>query len=164
MLSFPVFAKLQPRRSTFLAPRIRRGMRALSPSRRGSRRTLLPCFFSLLPLPLSPFCSYSSALFHFPYPATPLFATLTKTPGVYPNSSHSGTRSTCLPVSSVPPVTNHQSRILLFSHSYTLFCIFPKLNSFLFKRFRTLCEKHPGWGWEKNPIALGEGQLGVQLG
>jgi hypothetical protein len=30
------------------------------------------------------------ALFHFPYPATPVFATLTKTPGVYANSSHFG--------------------------------------------------------------------------
>jgi hypothetical protein len=36
--------------------------------------------------------SHSSALFHFPYPATPLFATLTKTTGVCTNNSHSGTR------------------------------------------------------------------------
>jgi hypothetical protein len=38
-----------------------------------------------------PFVSYTSALFQVPYPLSPLFATLTKTAGVYPNSSHSGT-------------------------------------------------------------------------
>jgi hypothetical protein len=37
-----------------------------------------------------PLLPSTSALFHFPYPATPLFATLTKTPGVYTISSHSG--------------------------------------------------------------------------
>src|SRR5260370_16450364 len=34
-------------------------------------------------------------LFKVPYPVTPLFATLTKTAGVYTNSSHSGTH--CIP-------------------------------------------------------------------
>src|SRR6266851_8810584 len=34
-----------------------------------------------------------------------------------------------------------------FSHSSTLFCTQQKLNSFVFNRFRTLCEKHPGWGY-----------------
>jgi hypothetical protein len=38
-----------------------------------------------------PFFSWTSALFHFPHRATPLFATLTKTAGVYTNSSHYGT-------------------------------------------------------------------------
>ena len=32
------------------------------------------------------------------------------------------------------------------AHSFALFCTHQKLNSFLFKRFHTLCEKHPGWG------------------
>src|SRR6266481_8548165 len=32
-------------------------------------------------------------------------------------------------------------------HFFALFCAYQKLNSFLFKRFRTLCKKHPGWGW-----------------
>src|SRR5229473_1027572 len=31
------------------------------------------------------------------------------------------------------------------SHFFTLFCTHQKFNSFLFKRFRTLCKKHPGW-------------------
>src|SRR6266850_2290408 len=38
-----------------------------------------------------PLFSIASTLFHFRYPATPVFATLTKTTGVYPNNSHSGT-------------------------------------------------------------------------
>jgi hypothetical protein len=33
-----------------------------------------------------------------------------------------------------------------FSNHYALFCAHGKLNSFLFNRFRTLCEKPPGWG------------------
>src|ERR1700682_1234873 len=28
-----------------------------------------------------------------------------------------------------------------------LFCTLQNLNSFLFNRFRTLCQKHPGWGY-----------------
>jgi hypothetical protein len=35
---------------------------------------------------------------------------------------------------------------LLFSIGCALFCTHAKLNSFLFKRLRTLCEKHPGGG------------------
>src|SRR5258708_40358740 len=34
----------------------------------------------------------------------------------------------------------------VFSCSCALFCTHQKDNSFLFKRFHTLCEKHPGWG------------------
>src|SRR5216684_8820136 len=33
-----------------------------------------------------------------------------------------------------------------FAHSFALFCTRAKINPFLFNRFRTLCEKHPGWG------------------
>src|SRR5437899_1561066 len=33
-----------------------------------------------------------------------------------------------------------------FSCTYALFCTPRKPNSFLFMRFRTLCQKHPGWG------------------
>jgi hypothetical protein len=32
------------------------------------------------------------------------------------------------------------------AHSFALFCTHAKLNSFLFKRLRTLCQKHPGGG------------------
>jgi len=34
----------------------------------------------------------------------------------------------------------------LFSYSYALFCTHQNHNSFVFKRFRTLCAKHPGVG------------------
>jgi hypothetical protein len=33
-----------------------------------------------------------------------------------------------------------------FSHSCVLFCTLQKLNSFIFRRLRTLCKKSPGWG------------------
>src|SRR5258708_25672192 len=48
----------------------------------------------------------------------------------------------------------------ILAHSLALSCIHAKLNSFVFKRFRTLCEKHRGWGgvlriWN-NPIRSGK--------
>ena len=42
------------------------------------------------------------------------------------------------------PMRNYLS--LFFSYSCALFCTHQKCNSFVFKRFRTLCQKHPGWG------------------
>jgi hypothetical protein len=48
------------------------------------------------------FFSGTSALFHFPYTATPLFATLTKTAGVCTNSSHFETPSLVLRFDSPP--------------------------------------------------------------
>jgi hypothetical protein len=50
----------------------------------------------------SPVVSIRFALFHFPYTATPLFATLTKTAGVYTNSSHFGTPSSAPRFDSLP--------------------------------------------------------------
>ncbi len=32
------------------------------------------------------------------------------------------------------------------AHSFALFCTLAKLNSFISKRLRTLCQKHRGWG------------------
>ena len=40
----------------------------------------------------NPLFSFHCAHFHFPYALSPLFATLTKTAGVYTNNSHSGIR------------------------------------------------------------------------
>ena len=34
----------------------------------------------------------------------------------------------------------------LFSYSYALFCHRQNTKSLIFRRFRTLCQKHPGWG------------------
>ena len=61
---------------------------------------------------------------------------------VYINNSHSGTPHT--------PFANRTSNLCgltsVFSYSCELFCTRQKLNSLVFKRFRTLCTKHPGWG------------------
>src|SRR5713101_2540951 len=39
-------------------------------------------------------------------------------------------------------------------HFFALFCAYQKLNSFLFKRFRTPCKKHLGWGWgHESPLS-----------
>src|SRR5712692_9098568 len=99
----------------------------------------------------TPFVSRSYALFHFPYPASPLLATRlsraqtrdTKTAGVCTNSSQIGTQillGTTL-ISNLQPLTS------VFSHYSTLFCTLQNLNPFVFKQIRTLLQKHPGGGW-----------------
>src|SRR5712664_3797781 len=40
----------------------------------------------------------------------------------------------------------------LFSYSCALFCTDAKLNSTVFMRLRTLCEKHPGVGYPSSPL------------
>ena len=44
---------------------------------------------------------------------------------------------------------------LFLSHSSELFCVHQNLNSFIFKRFRTLLQKHRGGG---TPISIDEDQ------
>jgi hypothetical protein len=44
---------------------------------------------------------------------------------------------------------------LFLSYSSELFCVHQKLNSLVFKQFRTLLQKHPGWG---TPISIFEEQ------
>jgi len=39
-----------------------------------------------------------------------------------------------------------------FSNSCALFCTYENVNSFIFRRFRTLSQKHPGWG--VSPLAF----------
>ncbi len=114
MLFCPVFANQNSRRSTSRGPKAQRPVRFRH--RDENLVTATP----------------TSALFHFPYPATPLFATLTKTTGVYTNNSHSGTPYPLSP---------------FFLHSCELFCTPKNLNPFLFYRFRTLSQKHPGVGY-----------------
>src|SRR6266568_6701123 len=58
-------------------------------------------------------------------PLSPLFATVTKSAHLYHSALFSRP---------------------LFSYSCGLFCSRAKPNSFVFKRFRTLSQKHPGWG------------------
>jgi len=66
---------------------------------RSATRLLRPGWFSgttkgrsiCIRAKIGPLFSYACALFHFPYPLTPLFATLTKTTGVGTNNSQNGT-------------------------------------------------------------------------
>jgi hypothetical protein len=69
------------------------------------------------------FFSYSSGLFHFPYPLSPFLATHTKSAGVYPNNSHSGTQrshTASLPSSHRPLPTSSPFP----SYSCALLCTF----------------------------------------
>src|SRR5260370_13779663 len=101
-------------------------------------------FFSLDPALLDPVLRI---LFQVPYPVSPVIASLmrslhpgrlcgTKSTGVYPNNSHCGTR--------------HSARATLRNsfcfRPSALFCAREKLNSFVFKRFGTLCTNAPGVG------------------
>src|SRR2546425_3348452 len=47
----------------------------------------------------------------------------------------------------------------LFSYSCALFCTQEKRNSFIFRRFRTLCAKHGGWGEGVVLVCLTKGFL-----
>ncbi len=81
-------------------------------------------------------------------PVTRLESALTKRWGVGGPSCHSGIRHT-------PLVTTHYVQVLSFQtipHSFALSCACQELNSFVFRQFRTLCEKHPGVGEGCNGI------------
>ena len=109
--------------------------------------------------PVSPSLMFRT-FFQVPYPASPLFAILTKTPGVWGYSSHFGTARAVLPTG-----TPYIIQVLSFhvlTHSFALFCIRKKINSFVFKQFRTLWQKHPGWG-ERVSISWTFGRWNVQM-
>ncbi len=118
------------------------------------------CDESILFRPFFSCATHSSkfrTLFQVPYPLSPLLATLTKTAGVCPNSSHFGTS----PARKLPQPLPHlslaprpvplaqslrpQMTIPLFfqtfAHSFALFCTSTNLNCFIFKLFRTLRQK-----------------------
>src|SRR2546422_6630521 len=98
--------------------------------------------------------------FQLRHPASPLFAILTKTPGVWGYSSHFGTAQAVLPTG-----TPYIIQVLSFhvlAHSFALFCIRKKINSFVFKQFRTLWQKHRGWG-ERVSISWTFGRWNVQM-
>src|SRR5229473_562112 len=88
MLFCPVFANQNSRRSTSRVPAAQLPLRFCLRDENLATATPFSC----------PFFSCTSALFHFPYPATPLFATLTKTAGVYTNNSHSEARPSPLSI------------------------------------------------------------------
>src|SRR5467141_1888759 len=86
-------------------------------------------------------------LFQVPYPATPLLATLTKTTGgvyqQFPFLVHPKWNRAELAIRHFQLANILKS--FLFTFLRTLLHT-EKLNPFIFKRFRTLCTKHPGWG------------------
>ena len=47
----------------------------------------------------------------------------------------------------LPPSSIHPLCFQIVADSFALFCSHKKLNPFVFKRFHTLCAKHPGVGW-----------------
>src|SRR6266436_1243138 len=63
-----------------------------------------------------------------------------KLPGCVPTIPKNGTLLSTL--ATITQVLSFQ----ILAHSFALFCTHRKFNSFLFKRFRTLCQKHRGWG------------------
>src|SRR6266850_1241843 len=121
MLSFLVFVAAKPRnanqnlcRSVPLAPA---ALHSLHFRHRDEPRVASHFF--------RPFFSCACALFHFPYPATPLFATLTKTTGVYTNNSHSGSPR-ALFAKGIHPTTIVTSSSSLSSQRHTNCPLFPR--------------------------------------
>src|SRR6266849_2473794 len=69
-------------------------------------------------------------------------------PGVYQQFPFWFTQSSFCEGNS-PLITRHRIQVLSFqtlAHSFALFCTHQKRNSFIFKRFRTLCAKTTGGG------------------
>ena len=90
----------------------------------------------------TPSKSVPCALFHFPYPVSPVFATLTKTAG-------------CVPTIPILELAVHRSSLendssSFFSHSCALFCTFlhsPKIQPFYFHAIpHSLPKNTGGWG------------------
>jgi hypothetical protein len=84
--------------------------------------------------------------FQVPYAVSPLFASFTKTAGVWGYSSHSGTvdASSTFKHSDLQMFPRVSELSRFFSNSCALFCTLQKINSFVFKRFCTLSQKPPG--------------------
>src|SRR5205814_5078969 len=101
--------------------------------------TLHPCW---LVFSLPPFSSTSRSPYALPSSVcrNPVFAILTKTAGVWGYSSHFGKPCGLGDEKSL----FHSSSF--FSHPCALFCTHQELNSFVFKRLRTLYAKTPGGG------------------
>src|SRR5713101_7424561 len=94
-----------------------------------------------------PLFSSTSALFHFPYPVTLLFATLTKTAGcipTIPNLELATPQSLTLTGAEGPSITRHAIQVLSFhilAHSFAR----TKTSTLFFSNTSTLfAQKHPG--------------------
>src|SRR3989442_5817957 len=98
--AFVFVPALSPKNPSFLFIRLRTllTIRPRMVILRSATRLLRPGWFSgttkggfiCIRAKICPLFSYACALFHFPYPVTPLFATLTKTTGVGTNNSQNG--------------------------------------------------------------------------
>jgi hypothetical protein len=138
MLSWVVISRSTLRRT--------RKSRAIHPFRAAS---FAPTITSYPSVSLSPIFR---TLFQVPYPASPLFATLTKTPGVWGYSSHFETvhASSMFKYSDLQMFPRVSELSPFFSNSCALFCTLQKINSFIFNSFRTLSQKPPGVGGTPN--------------
>src|SRR2546427_7113366 len=106
--------------------------------------------------PVSPFPIFRT-FFQVPYPASPLFAILTKTPGVWGYSSHFGTARAVLPTG-----TPYIIQVLSFhvlAHSFALFCI-RKRSTLLFSSNSELFGKNTRGGGSESPF-LGRLDVGT---
>src|SRR5713101_9684906 len=105
----------------------------------------LPHLSPLLPTPYGH--SYTTAAPPNPFAINPLRTLFIATGGVPPLPGHRNEFASS--ETQEPFFTPHYSSVLCFhalAHSFALFCTRAKLNSFVFKRFHTLCKKHPGCG------------------
>ncbi len=109
--------------------------------RRPARSPRLPTpLFPLFPLLLlSPIFRI---LFQVPYPATPLFGTLTKTAGVCANNSQCGR----FPLHSKGTLSPRLYSSSFFSHSCALFCTEKNSTPSFSSDSALFTQKHPGWG------------------
>jgi hypothetical protein len=134
MLSWFVISRSTLRRT--------RKSRAIHPFRAAS---FAPTITSYPSVSLSPIFR---TLFQVPYPVSPAFATLTKTAGVWGYSSHFETvhAPSTFKYSDLQMFPRVSELCPFFSIPCALFCTLQKINSFVFKRFRTLSQKTPGGG------------------
>ena len=122
---------------------------------RGSRKSGAIRLFSAAPLrsftssyPLASLSPIFRIFFQVPYPASPLFATLTKTPGVSGYSSHFGTaRAGCLRELSTV------FKFFLFRSLRSLLHFFAPTKSptlFFSSASALRVKKHPRWGYSQH--------------
>jgi hypothetical protein len=142
MLFFLVFAATHPRRSPGFFP-------GLAPISCPPSPNSIPRHSSDLPFCPSPVFSYSYKLPLLPREKQLLcFHALTNCPIRNPfvlifMHRMGGVGGPC---SSEPPAPISYTLSPSFSYSCAPFCVCEKLNPLVFKRFRTLSRKHPGWG------------------
>jgi precorrin-2 dehydrogenase / sirohydrochlorin ferrochelatase len=146
MLFFLVYNKSDPRPFSFspLRPPVSSPRRFdFSTCKRSDAVPALP----FCPSPVFS-CSYRLSL-STPRKTSFLFSTAYRLPSSQPlsfdiHASDGGCRGSASRFS--PQTTYLQHLTSAFSHSCELFCVHQKLNSFIFKRFRTPLPKHPGVG------------------